>query len=63
MVALPAAAAAASPPEAAKSDATVASWGEIGAPSAEGSADRMASFKDDIVLDKDGGATFTETID
>ncbi len=63
MVALPAAAAAASPPEAAKSHATVASWGEIGTPSAEGSADRMASFKDDIVLDKDGGATFTETID
>jgi len=43
--------------------AAVASWGSVGTPSADDSTDHMASFKDDIVLDKNGGATFTETID
>ncbi len=59
MVALPATAA---PSAASRPAAAVGSWGGA-APAADGPTDRMASFADKIVLDKDGGATFTETID
>jgi hypothetical protein len=62
MVAFPSTASAA-PGLVAKSPAAVGGWGPAGLPSASDGGDRMASFKEDILLDKDGGATITETID
>jgi len=65
MVALPATASAA-PALATGTGVAVGSWAgrdAVGTPAAGEGADRMASFTDEIVLGKDGGATFTETID
>jgi len=65
MVALPATASAA-PALVTGTGAAVGSWAgrdAVGTPAAGEGADRMASFTDEIVLGKDGGATFTETID
>ncbi len=63
MVALPATGSAAvTTGRAAVASPAFGSWGAVG-PTADGAFDRMASFTDQIVLDKDGGATFTETID
>lgn len=64
MVVLPAtAASAAAGPVSSAGPASVGSWGAASRPTADERVDRMASFAQQVVLDPDGGATFTETID